>query len=64
MGDLKHEEGAKDDIAELESLIIGHRVERNSSGNSEISGSLEAIIVKTLTYGKSEKYDTDFKIGK
>ena len=42
VGELKHEEGAKGDIAELGSLIRGQRVERNSAGISKIPGSLSA----------------------
>ena len=52
---------AKDDITGSKSLIIGHRIERNSADNPKISGSLAGRIAKTLIYGKSEKYDTDFK---
>ena len=61
VGDLKHEEGMKDDIAELKSLIRGQRVESNSADSSEISVSLSAIIVETLLYGKEKKSDTDLK---
>ena len=36
----------ENDIAELKSLIRGHRVERNSADNSEISVALEGKLRK------------------
>ena len=64
MGDLEHEKGTKEAIAELKSLIHGHRMGRNSPGKSEISGFLADRITKTLIYGKERKSETDMKIGK
>ena len=46
MGDLKHEKGAKEAIVELKSLIHGHRMGRNSAGNSEIPGSYPIALRK------------------
>ena len=64
VGALKREEGTKDDISELKSLIRGHRVGTNSAENPKISGSLADRIAKTLIYGKKRKSDTDREIEK
>ena len=50
-----------DTITELKSLILGQRIEENSAGNAEISGSLAVRIAKTLIYGEGES-DTDLEI--
>ena len=64
MGDLEHEKGTKEAIAELKSLIHGHRMGRNSPGKSKIPGPLAGRITKTMIYGKERKSDTDLEIGK
>ena len=64
VGALKREEGTKDDISELKSLIRGHRVGTNSAENPKISGSLADRIAKTLIYGNRRNSATDFEIGK
>ena len=63
MEDLKREEWTKDAITELKSLFRGKRIERNSAGNSEISGSLAGRIAKQLIGGKEKKSDADLKSG-
>ena len=52
MGELKHEEGAKEAMSELTSLMRGHHIGRNSAGNLKISGALSGKITKTLLNGK------------
>ena len=61
--ELKHDEGLKDAILELESLIRGHRMGRNSADNPKITGPLADRIAKTSIYGNRRKSDTDLKIG-
>ena len=52
VGELKHEEGAKEAMSELTSLMRGHHIGRNSAGNLKISGALSGKITKTLLNGK------------
>ena len=53
VGELGREEGTPEAITELKSLMRGHHIERNSSGNLRISGPANDRISKTLTYGKN-----------
>ena len=62
MGDLEHEKGTKEAIAELKSLIHGHRMGRNSPGKSKIPGPLAGRITKTMIYGKERKSELDLGI--
>ena len=64
MGDMEHEKGAKEAIAEMESLIRGHRMGSNSPGKLKTSGSLAGRITKTLIYGEARKSETDLEIDK
>ena len=64
VGELKHEQGTKEAITELKSLMRWHRVENNSARNSEISGSLSGRIAETSIYGKERKSDVDLELGK
>ena len=63
MEELKHEEGTKEAIAELESLIHGQRMGSNSPDKPKISGALAGRITKTLIYWKERKSETDLAIG-
>ena len=62
MGELKYEKGTKCPILPLESLIIGHRMGRNSAANPKISVSLADSNAKTLIYGKRRKSGADSEI--
>ena len=63
VGELKHEEGAQDAITELESLMRGPHIGRNSSDNLRISGYLNDIIATRL-YGKNKNRQLIWKIAK
>ena len=60
--ELKHEEGAQEEITELKSLMRGHQIGGNSPGNLRISGSLMGRIATTLNYGE-RKALVDLEIG-
>ena len=64
MGDLKHGKGAEESIAELRSLIHGHRASNNSPAKTKISGSLAGRVTNTLISGKCRKSETDLKLAK
>ena len=64
MGELKHEEGMRDAITELKSLMHGHHIENNSADNSKISGSMSGRVVETSLYGKGTKSPADSEIEK
>ena len=63
MEDLKHEQGTKEAIVEMRSLIHGQRMGINSPDKPKISGSLAGRITKTLIYGGERKSETDLEIG-
>ena len=58
----KHEEWESQ--TELKSLMRGHHIDCNSSGNLKIPGSSADRIAETLIYGKERKSAIDWKIGK
>ena len=62
--ELKHEEGAKDSIKKLESLMRGHHIENNSADNSKIAGSSSGETAKTSLYGKGKQSGIDLKTKK
>ena len=62
--ELKREEWTKEAITDLESLMCGHHIARNSEDNSKISGSLSGRNVETLLYRKERKSAVDLKIGR
>ena len=51
----QREEGENEAIAELKSLMRGHHIGDNSSGNLKMSGSLAERIAETLIYGKENR---------
>ena len=63
MGELKHEKGTNEAIAELKSLIRGHRINNNSPGKTNISGPISGRITKALISGKGRKSETDLRVG-
>ena len=54
----------KEAITELKASMRGHHIGTNSSGNSEISGSLHGRLAKTLIYGKARKSAAGLEVGK
>ena len=64
VGKSAHEEGAKEEITELESLTRGHRIEDNSPGNLDISCSSADRIAKTLIYGKERNICSIWGLGR
>ena len=62
MGELKRDGGTQEVITELESLMPGHHIGRNSSGNLRISGSLYGRISKTLIYGENKNRQLIWKL--
>ena len=64
-GTLQREEGVKDSITELRSLMGGKHITNNSEGNSQISGSLSGRIAKSFFFTeKKKKPAIDSEIGK
>ena len=48
--EAKHEKGMTDSIAELESLIQGHRIDNNSPARTKISGPLADRLTKNVDF--------------
>ena len=63
VGELKHEEGVKDAITEVELLMRGHHIGSNSPDGLKMPGSMDDRIAETLIYGKGRKSEADLKIG-
>ena len=64
LGELKHGQGAKEEIMGLESLMRGRNVGNNSPGNLKMSGSSTDRIAGTSIYGREGKSTVDLEIGK
>ena len=62
--ELKREEGTQIEINELEFLMRGHHIGRNSPGNLRISGFSKGRISKTLIYGENIKRLLIWKLGR
>ena len=63
--ELKRDEGARDAISELKSLIRSRLIENNSGGvTQKISGSLSGRILEMLIYGEEQKSAMGLEIGK
>ena len=64
VGELKREEGPKEAITELKSLMRGQLIGDNSSGNLKMSGSLSGRITKTPIHGEERKSAVHLEIAK
>ena len=61
--ELRHEEGMRESISELKTLMRGQRIGQNSTDLMKLSGNLGGRITKILLYGKKGKYPAGLKAG-